>query len=68
VIARERQAGRVRQAPRYLFVNLSDEIRSLFCASCNALGIKWTRPNFKTIAIYRLSSVARMDEFVGPKA
>ncbi len=68
VIARERQAGRVRHAPRYLFVNLSEDIIRLFCASCDALGITWTRPNRKTIAVYRLSSVARIDEFVGPKS
>jgi hypothetical protein len=67
VIARERQANRIREAPRYVFSNRSDDIKGLFCASCDALGIRWTRPNYKEVAIYRLASVQRMDQFVGPK-
>jgi hypothetical protein len=67
IIATEKQAGRIRRAPRYLFTNLSQDILGLFCESCDALGIRWTRPNFKTVAIYRLASVALMDKFVGPK-
>jgi hypothetical protein len=68
IIACERQAGRVRYAARYSFSNRSEDIKRLFCESCEALGIHWTRPSEKEIAIYRLASVARMDEFVGPKA
>ena len=67
IIARERQAGRVRDAPRYIFSNRSEDIKTLFCESCDALGIRWTRPSDKEVAIYRLESVARMDRFVGPK-
>jgi hypothetical protein len=67
IIARERQAGRVRDAPRYVFSNRSEDIKRLFCESCDALGIRWTRPNGKEVAIYRLASVAQMDQFVGPK-
>lgn len=67
VVARERQAGRVREAPRYLFSNRSEQIKALFCESCDALGIRWTRPSDKDIAIYRLESVARLDQFVGAK-
>lgn len=67
IIAHERQAGRERDAPRYIFSNRSEDIKRLFCESCDALGIRWTRPSDREIAIYRLSSVARMDQFVGPK-
>lgn len=67
IIATEKQAGRVRHAPRYLFTNVSQDILGLFCESCDALGIRWTRPNSKTIAIYRLASVELMDAFIGPK-
>jgi len=67
IIARERQAGRVREAPRYIFSNRSEDIKALFCESCDALGVRWTRPSDKDIAIYRLESVARLDRFVGPK-
>jgi hypothetical protein len=66
-VAHERKGGRVREAPRYVFSNLSDDIESIFCESCDALGIRWTRPNAKSVAIYRGDAVARMDEFIGPK-
>ena len=39
----------------------------LFCKSCDALGIRWTRPSDRQIAIYRKALVAILDEFVGPK-
>jgi hypothetical protein len=68
IIARERQAGRVREAPRYIVSNRSEDIKALLCESCDALGVRWTRPSNKDIAIYRLASVARLDEFVGPKS
>jgi hypothetical protein len=67
IIARERKHGRVRYAPRYVFSNRSDDVKRIFCDACDLLGIRWTRPNAKDIAIYRLASVARMDEYVGPK-
>jgi hypothetical protein len=67
IVARERKQGRVREAPRYVFSNLSEDIKSIFCDGCDALGIRWTRPNAKSVAIYRGASVARMDEFIGPK-
>jgi hypothetical protein len=67
IVAHERQAGRERDAPRYSFSNRSEDIKRLFCESCDALGIRWTRPSDREIAIYRLESVARMDQFVGPK-
>lgn len=68
IIARERSGSSVRAAPRYLFSNCSENIKKLFCDSCDALGIRWTRPSDTQIAIYRKESVAILDEFVGPKA
>jgi hypothetical protein len=67
IIATERKGSYVRRAPRYAFSNRSEDIKSLFCRSCDALGIRWTRPSDHQIAIYRKESVARLDEFVGPK-
>jgi hypothetical protein len=67
IIARECKNGRVRYAPRYSFSNLSEDIKRIFCDACDLLGIRWTRPNDRSIAIYRLASVSRMDQFVGPK-
>jgi hypothetical protein len=53
---------------RYHFSNRSDDIRNLFCAALDELGIPWTRPSQFVIAIYRKAAVARLDEFVGPKS
>jgi hypothetical protein len=68
IVATERKGSYVRRAPRYAFSNLSEDIKQLFCESCDELGIRWTRPSDRQIAIYRLASVAILDEFVGPKA
>jgi hypothetical protein len=53
---------------RYHFSNRSDDIRGLFCAALDELGIPWTRPRWFEVAVYRKAAVARLDEFVGPKA
>jgi hypothetical protein len=53
---------------RYHFSNRSDDIRALFCAALDDLGIPWTRPSRYQVAVYRKAAVARLDEFVGPKA
>jgi hypothetical protein len=60
--------------PRYGFSNLSTDLTSIFCTACDCLGLHWTGafPNdeSKAVVIYvsRKVDVARMDEFVGPKA
>jgi hypothetical protein len=60
--------------PRYGFSNLSSDITSIFCTACDCLGLHWTaafrKDETKAIVIYvsRKADVARMDEFVGPKA
>jgi hypothetical protein len=53
---------------RYHFSNRSDDIRGLFCAALDELGIPWTRPRWFEVAVYRKAATARLDEFVGPKA
>jgi hypothetical protein len=68
IVATERSKTGVRRSPRYSFSNRSEDIKQLFCESCDALGIRWTRPSDTQIAIYRKASVAILDEFVGPKA
>jgi hypothetical protein len=52
---------------RYHFSNRSDDIKRIFCDSLDALGINWTRPCDRQIAVYRKTSTALLDEFVGPK-
>ena len=66
-MATERKGSYIRRAPRYAFSNKSEDILRLFCESCDALGVRWTRSSDCQVAIYRKASVARLDEFVGPK-
>lgn len=67
IVAIEKKGSYERRAARYAFSNRSEDIKGLFCENLDALGIQWTRPSNRQIAIYRKQSVALMDEFVGPK-
>jgi hypothetical protein len=62
-------SGRVAEYayPRYFFSNLSADIRALFCESCEQLGLRWTQSNHRNISISHRTSVALLDENVGPK-
>lgn len=59
--------GKAYEYPRYEFCNASADIRALFCASCDALGIPWRRMNARIISVARREGVARLDMFVGSK-
>ena len=63
-------SGRVAsyEYPRYFFSNLSDDIRGIFCEHCALLGIRWTQSNPRNISVSHRTSVALMDEFIGPKS
>jgi hypothetical protein len=63
VVANDRGVSSV----RYHFSNRSEDIKRIYCESLDALGIRWTRPCAKQIAVYRKASTARLDEFIGPK-
>lgn len=52
---------------RYFFSNSSSDIRRLFCEACDQIGVEWTQSNPRNISISRRTSVALLDEFVGPK-
>jgi hypothetical protein len=62
-------SGRVAEYayPRYFFSNPSADVRTLFCEACDRLGLRWTQPNHRNISISHRTSVALVDEFVGPK-
>jgi hypothetical protein len=62
-------SGRVAEYayPRYFFSNLSADIRGLFCESRERLGLRWTQSNRRNISISHRTSVALLDENVGPK-
>jgi len=63
-------SGRVanHEYPRWFFSNLSDDIRELFCRTCEAVGVRWTQSNPRNISVSHRDSVAKLDEFVGLKA
>jgi hypothetical protein len=53
--------------PRYSFRNQSGDIRRIFCDACDVLGVHWTvAPH--TVYVSRKHDVARLDQFIGPKA
>ena len=65
-VARQRKGNSSWEWTRYVFSNRSEDIKDLFCASCDALGVRWTR-TARDVAIARRKSVAQLDEFIGPK-
>lgn len=52
---------------RYMFWNLSPEIRTMFTDACAKLGIHWTAPSSCTISVARRADTARLDQVIGPK-
>ena len=53
--------------PRYMFTNVSPEIRALFGLACDLLGVKWRQANRHNLSVARRESVAILDMHVGPK-
>ena len=53
--------------PRYSFSNRSADIRRIFCEACDLVGVEWRVMNAFNISVARRASVARLDEFIGPK-
>jgi hypothetical protein len=60
--------GKTYEYPRYLFSNRSIDIQRLFGDACDLLGIEWRNNKRFEISIAKRESVAKMDEFVGPKS
>jgi hypothetical protein len=67
-INRVRHGDTTYEYPRYTFTNRSDDIKRIFCDACDLLGIEWRVMNRWNISVARREAVARLDEFVGPKA
>jgi len=53
--------------PRYSFTQFSDDIRRIFCETCELVGVRWTASGKHTIYVSRKADVAILDEFIGPK-
>ena len=60
--------GRWYEYPRYQFSNRSDDIRRIFTDTCDLMGVQWRPWGRWHISVARHESVARLDQFVGPKA
>jgi hypothetical protein len=54
--------------PRYFFNQVSDDIRNLFCETCDLLGVQWRLNRWNSVSIARAPSVAILDSFIGPKS
>ena len=63
VVANDRGVASV----RYHFSNYSEDILGIFTAALDHLGIPWTRPTKRMVAVYRKAATTRLDAFVGPK-
>jgi hypothetical protein len=63
-----RHSRKTYEYARYNFSNRSADIRGIFCDACDLLGVEWRVMNAWNISVARRASVARLDEFIGPKA
>jgi hypothetical protein len=63
-----RHGAKTYKYPRYNFSNRSEDIKRIFCNACDALQVEWRVMNRWNISVARRASVARLDEFIGPKA
>lgn len=59
--------GRAYTYPRYQFSNRSDDIREIFCQTCDRLGVAWRPWGPWHISMATRDAVARLDEHVGAK-
>ena len=66
-VARQPKGDRFHVYARYCFKNRSADIMRIFCSHLDLLGINWTLSSWETAQIAQRESVARLDEFVGPK-
>ena len=65
--SRDENWVKAKSYPRYQFVNNSFQIQEIFTTACERVGVHWARTFWKTISIARRSSVAKLDQIVGPK-
>lgn len=52
---------------RYFFTNHSADIRQIFVEHCELLGVRVTRSNLRNLSVAHRSSVAVLEQVVGPK-
>ena len=52
---------------RYFFSNLSSDIRRIFVDHCELLGVHVTQSNHRNLTVSHRTSVAVLEQIVGPK-
>ena len=60
--------GVMYEYPRYIFTNYSADIRELFMEACRRVGVQCRRMTKVDVSVAPQASVARLDEFIGPKS
>jgi len=53
---------------RYIFTNHSSDIRELFRWACDLVGVDTRLASWRNVSVARRDSVAKLNEFLGPKA
>jgi hypothetical protein len=53
--------------PRWLFSNVSADIRELCCWALDLAGVAWRQNNWNSISVARREAVARLDDLIGMK-
>ena len=66
-VNRVMRKGKVYPYVRYTFVNESAEIMNFCRGALDQLGIAWRMARPNTLSVARRETVARLDQFVGPK-
>lgn len=60
-------AGKRYTYDRYMFTNKPEDIKRLFEWACDLIGVETRRSNAKNVSVATRDSVARLNEFLGPK-
>ncbi|HJU80786.1 MAG TPA: hypothetical protein VJ796_03460 [Acidimicrobiia bacterium] len=68
VVRQLRSGPRRYQYPRYMFTNVSNDIREIFTNALDLLGVHWTRTTARDISVARRRDVAFLDTFIGAKS
>ena len=62
------KAGKLYLYDRYVFYNKSDDIKGLFRWACDLVGVDTRIVGSQAVSVAKRDSVARLNEFLGPKA
>jgi hypothetical protein len=61
------RSGKCYSYDRYFFTNHSSDIRDLFRWACDLVGVETRMASWRNVSVARRDSVAKLNEFLGPK-